>query len=375
MSKKVAIIGPAWPYRGGLANFNERLAREWMGRGAEVDIHTFIKQYPDFLFPGTSQFTESPAPIGLNIFRTVHAYNPLQWPSGASKLLAENYDLTLFRFWLPAMGPALGYAASVLARSSNTRVVALVDNLYPHESRPLDRWLTNRFVTKPHAFVTMSTVVADQLRKVSGGRPVCSSPHPIYDDYGSKVDRRTARERLGIDQDVPVLLFFGFIRKYKGLDLLFDALANDLIKKWNIKIVIAGEWYEDPETYKTMSKDLGLENMLIWHDHFIAESEIANYFSAADAVVQPYRNATQSGISALAYAYNTPIISTRVGGLAEVVDDGVTGYLCDPDPDSIRNAILRWLETTDRKPMFDAISEKRAGMTWDRLIDVIENCG
>ncbi len=374
MSNKVAIIGPAWPYRGGLANFNERLAREWMKRGADVDIHTFTKQYPGFLFPGTSQFTDSPPPSDLNIRRTIHAYNPLLWRSAATEITAGNYDLALIRFWLPAMGPVLGHVASALARFSRTRVVALVDNLYPHESRLLDRWLASRFVAKPHAFVTMSNLVADQVRMVSAGRPVCSSPHPLYDDYGGKVDQATARERLGIESDVPVLLFFGFIRKYKGLDLLFKALASDHVKNRNIKVVIAGEWYEDPESYKNMAKDLGLGDILIWHDHFIAESEIATYFSATDAVIQPYRNATQSGISALAFAYDKPLISTRVGGLSEVVEDGITGYLCDPDPESIRSAILRWIETTDRKPMSDAISNQRAHMTWDRLIEVIENC-
>jgi glycosyltransferase involved in cell wall biosynthesis len=374
MIKKVAIIGPAWPYRGGLANFNERLAREWMKRGADVDIHTFTKQYPDFLFPGTSQYTDSPVPTDLNIRRTIHAYNPLLWRSSSKKIVEGNYDLALIRFWLPQMGPALGHVASALANTSRTRVIALVDNLYPHEARPLDRWLTNRFVSKPDAFVTMSKVVADQLKKISNGRPVCSSQHPLYDDYGSAIDQATARERLGIKSNVPVLLFFGFIRKYKGLDLLLKAIASELVMNHKIKVLIAGEWYEDSESYKKMARDLGLGEMLIWHDHFIAESDVAAYFSAADAVIQPYRNATQSGISALAYAYNKPLISTRVGGLSEIVEDGISGYLCDPDPESIRNAILRWVNATDSDNMLESIASQHEKMTWGHLIDVIEAC-
>jgi glycosyltransferase involved in cell wall biosynthesis len=374
MSKKVAIIGPAWPFRGGLANFNERLAREWKLQGNDVTIHTFTKQYPSFLFPGTSQFTDGPAPTDLTIRRSIHAYNPLQWRTASNEIRAGNYDLVLIRFWLPAMGPVLGHIASSLVRSSSTKVTALVDNLYPHESRPLDRWLTNQFVRHPHAFVTMSKVVADQLTKLAGQRPVCTALHPIYDDYGSAIDQREARSRLGIESEGPVLLFFGFIRKYKGLDLLLKAIASDTIRRQNMRIVIAGEWYEDAAPYKALANSLGVNEMIIWRDHFIPESEISTYFSAADAVVQPYRNATQSGISALAFAYNKPLISTRVGGLSEIVDDGITGFLCDPDPDSIRDAIVRWTEMQDKKLLLDAIAAQRADMTWARLIDVIEKC-
>ncbi len=375
MSKNIVIIGPAWPFRGGLANFNERLAREWIKRGDEVTIHTFTKQYPSMLFPGTSQFSDSPAPTDLTIKRSIHAYNPLQWRSASKRIADANYDLVLIRFWLPAMGPALGHVAASLVGDSGTRVVALVDNLYPHESRPLDRWLTNRFVKHPHAFVTMSQTVAGQLQQLVDGRPVCQAQHPIYDDYGPAIDRLEARKKLGIEADGPILLFFGFIRKYKGLDLLLQALSVGNLRDRGLKVIIAGEWYEDSSIYKTLTAKLGLDDMIAWHDHFIPESEIATYFSAADAVVQPYRNATQSGISALSFAYSKPLISTRVGGLAEVIVDGKTGFLCDPDPTSIHEAISRWINTPDLNPMLDAIAARRSEMTWGRLIDVIEECG
>jgi len=374
MSKKIAIIGPAWPFRGGLANFNERLAREWMVRGDDVTIHTFTKQYPDMLFPGTSQFSGSPAPTDLTIERSIHAYNPLQWGSASQRIASAQYDLALIRFWLPAMGPSLGRVATALARAPRTKVVALVDNLYPHESRFLDRLLTNSFIKVPHTFVTMSNVVAGQLKQLVDGRPVCKAPHPIYDDYGKAIDQKEARNRLGIDSDGPLLLFFGFIRKYKGLDLLLQALNDPIFRSMGLKVVIAGEWYEDPDTYKALSNNLNLGDMILWHDHFIQESDISTYFSAADAVVQPYRSATQSGISALAYAYSKPLISTRVGGLAEVIDDGSSGFLCDPDPLSIRDAILRWINMSNIEPMLDTIAQRRAEMTWGRLIDIIENC-
>jgi len=374
MRKKVAIIGPAWPYRGGLANFNERLAREWMLRGCDVTIHTFTKQYPDMLFPGTSQFSDIPAPADLTIERSIHAYNPLQWQSASKRIAAAHYDLALIRFWLPAMGPSLGRVASALVSTQRTKVVALVDNLYPHESRPLDRWLTNSFIKHPHAFVTMSSVVAGQLKHHVDDRPVCQALHPIYDDYGQALDQTQARTKLGIDFAGPILLFFGFIRKYKGLDLLLRALAELKLKNREVKVIVAGEWYEDATMYKKLAKTLRLDDMIVWHDHFIPESEIATYFSASDAVVQPYRNATQSGISALAFAYSKPLISTRVGGLAEIIEDGKTGFLCDPEPTSIRDAIERWIHSPDMEPMLKAIDNRRSEMTWDRLLDVIETC-
>jgi D-inositol-3-phosphate glycosyltransferase len=374
MNKRIAIIGPAWPFRGGLANFNERLAKEWMARGNHVTIHTFTKQYPDFLFPGTSQFSDSEAPSDLSIERSIHAYNPLQWRFAAATIAARTYDLVLIRFWLPAMGPALGHVAASLVGNSGTRVVALIDNLYPHEPRPLDRWLTNKFIAHPHGFVTMSNMVASQLQQLVGGKPVCQAPHPMYDDYGAAIEQSQARIKLGIERDAPVLLFFGFIRKYKGLDLLMHALNDQRLRDVGLKVVIAGEWYEESSPYKSLAAELNLDDMLIWHDHFISESNIATYFSAADAVVQPYRNATQSGISALSFAYSKPLISTRVGGLAEVIEDGQTGFLCDPEPTSICDAIVRWIHTPDKDAMVNAIGQRRSQMTWERLINVIEAC-
>lgn len=375
MSKSIAIIGPAWPFRGGLANFNERLAREWMARGDRATIHTFTKQYPGFLFPGTSQYSDQPAPSGISIERTLHAYNPLQWRTAANKILAQEHDLILIRFWIPAMGPSLGYVAGQLVERSDSRVVALVDNLSPHETRPLDTWLTDRFIRHPHAFITMSNAVAEPLRRAVDGRPVCQTPHPLYDDYGLKLNQVEARNRLGINADAKVLLFFGFIRKYKGLDLLLDALSDDRFRNSNVKVVIAGEWYDDPAPYRATAKRNGLDETILWHDRFIPENEISTFFSAADAVIQPYRNATQSGISALSYAYDKPLISTKVGGLTEIIDDGETGFLCEPEPTSIREAIVRWLNEPDPSKMQEFIHAKRATMTWSRLIGTIESCG
>ncbi len=360
---KIAIIGPAWPYRGGLATFNEYLAEKLISDGHQVDLHTFSHQYPSFLFPGTTQFTDKPRPEGLHIERSLHAYNPIRWPSTQKKLVQRGYDLAIIRYWIPAMSPVLSAMASALAQSG-TKVLALVDNVYPHEARPLDRWLTDRFLRYPHVFLAMSQVVSDQLRSQVGTRPVYYSPHPIYDNYGPPVAPQEAKKELVLPEKEPLLLFFGFIRPYKGLDLLLEAVSDERFKDKKFKVVVAGEWYEDSRSYYEMIKKLNIGERLIMKDHFIPESQVATYFSAADVVIQPYRNATQSGISALAYAYRKPLISTKVGGLAEIVEEGKTGFLCDPDPKSIADGIQRYFENTNEDLMAEAIERQAESMSW-----------
>lgn len=370
---KIAIIGPAWPFRGGLASYNERLAKAWQDQGADVTIHTFTRQYPSILFPGTTQFTDKPAPSDILIKRTIHGYNPFNWFSAGNYIADQKYDIVLFRYWLPALAPAFTVIASRIKKNGHTKIIALVDNLYPHEGRPFDKWLTNRFIRKPHGFLTMSQLVKDQVVAVAGNRPVVFTPHPIYDDYGSILDVDVARKQLGLPLNTKLMLFFGFIRKYKGLDLLISALRDSRLQDTSFKVVIAGEWYDDPKPVKDLVAQLGVSDKIIWRDHFIADSEVAAYMSAADVVIQPYRNATQSGISALAHAFNKPLISTRVGGLAELIDDGQTGFLCDPNPTSIADAIVRWLTFDHCDEMYRLIAKKRESMTWNSCIHAIES--
>jgi D-inositol-3-phosphate glycosyltransferase len=366
---KIAIIGPAWPYRGGIATFNEYLAEILLSQGHEVHIHTFSKQYPGFLFPGTSQFTDKPCPKGLQIERSLHAYNPLTWPGTQKKLVQQQYDLVIIRYWIPAMSPVLSSMASALSRSGS-RVVALVDNLYPHEARPFDRWLTRLFLPHPHAFLAISKVVRTQLLELVGDRRVYYTPHPIYDNYGPALDQLEARKQLELPEKERIILFFGFIRRYKGLDLLLEAIADKRFQDQDVKLVVAGEWYEDSASYRAIVDRHKLSDRIIWMDHFIPETQVAALFSAADAVIQPYRSATQSGISALAYAYRKPLISTDVGGLSEVVVEGKTGFLCEPEPGSIADAIHRFLANTNTG-MLSAINEQAQLMSWEHLSECI----
>jgi len=367
---KIAIIGPAWPYRGGIATFNEYMARNLISNGHKVDLHTFSHQYPSFIFPGTSQFTDKPHPEGLHIERSLHAYNPFTWLKTRKNLIQGQYDLVIIRYWLPAMSPVLSAMASALARSG-TKVLALVDNLYPHEKRPLDRWLTGLFLPYPHSFLAISKLVEQQLRELVNDRPVLYSPHPIYDNYGPHLDQNKAREQLNLPQTGKLLLFFGFIRRYKGLDILLEALSDQRFVDKDFKLVVAGEWYEDSRSYYDLVDRLNLHDRVIWKDHFIREDEVATYFSAADVVVQPYRSATQSGISALSYAYRKPLISTNVGGLSEIMEDGKNGFLCEASAESLADGIQRYLDFTNVEGMAVSIEEQAQSMSWDRLSEVI----
>lgn len=375
MVKSIAILGPSWPFRGGIAASSELLARAWQAKGDQVALHTFTEQYPSFLFPGSTQFTDTLKPEDLSIYRTLHGYQPLNWIKAGRVLAKANYDLLLIRYWLPALAPALGTVASMVKRHSNTTICALVDNLFPHEARPLDRYLSQYFIRQPDAFLTLSHVVEAQLSDLVD-KPVCYTPHPVYDAYGPRIDQSEARRRLHLPDvhENPLLLFFGFIRKYKGLDLLLSALKSDRIRHSNLKVVIAGEWYDQKEAYASLLNDPEIVDKIILRDHFIPDRDIATYLSAVDAVVQPYRSATQSGISAIAYAYDKPLISTNVGGLAEIIDDAQTGFLCKPEPEDIAIAIQRWLAVADPTPMAKAIAEKKKAMSWSSCVDAIERC-
>lgn len=375
MAKSIAILGPSWPFRGGIAASSELLARAWQAKGDQVSLHTFTKQYPAFLFPGSTQFTETPKPDDLTIYRTLHGYQPINWFKAGKVLAKAKYDLLLIRYWLPALAPALGTVASIVKRHSDTRICALVDNLFPHEARPLDQYLSRNFIRQPDAFLTLSNIVKDQLVDLVD-KPICYTPHPVYDSYGPLIDQTAARRRLQLPegQDYPLLLFFGFIRKYKGLDLLLSALKSDRLRASNLKLVIAGEWYDNKDDYASLLHDPEIADKIILRDRFIPDSEIATYLSAVDAVVQPYRSATQSGISAIAYAYDKPLISTNVGGLAEIIDEARTGFLCNPDSEDIASAIQRWLQMPDREAMGTAIAEKKKAMSWTSCVDAIERC-
>ena len=364
------IIGPAHPLRGGLASFNERLARAFQAEGHRVVIYTFSLQYPGFLFPGTTQYSSEPAPEGLDIRVRINSVSPLNWVSVGRELRALNPSLVVVRFWLPFMGPCLGSILRFLQPLKSCRVLCIADNIIPHEKRPGDTPFTRYFVRAVDGFVTMSKKVLTDLRSFDTNKPAAFVPHPLYDNFGDPVPLVRARAELGIAPDDKVILFFGFIRKYKGLDILFRAMAEPAMRASGIRLLVAGEFYEDSKPYMDLLDSLQLGDRVILRTEFIPDSRVRYYLCAANLVVQPYRNATQSGVTPLAYHFGRPMVVTRVGALPDMVPEEKVGLVCEPDPASLAQAILRFF-SMDPMLFAKGIEEEKQQYTWHRLVQTL----
>ena len=377
---RIGILGTTWPYRGGLAAFNERLARQFMAEGHEVEIFTFTLQYPDFLFPGKTQYSDDPRPSDMSITRVMNSINPFTWLKTVRAIRKAGIELIVIKFWIPLMAPCLGTIAR-LCRRRGIRVVSILDNVIPHEPHFWDKWLIRYFVRSVDKFVAMSeSVRQDCLLFLPDSRKDCVAltPHPLYDNFGEAVEKSEARRLLGLPSDKTILLFFGFIRDYKGLDLLMKAYAK--VRRDNVQctkdllLVVAGEFYNNSEQYKTLEKELGIEGTIAWHTDFIPDDKVRLYFSAADLIVQPYKSATQSGVTQIAYHFEKPMLVTNVGGLAEIVPDGKVGYVCEVSESSVADAISRFaaMEPTQREQQFRKhIQTEKQKYAWTNMTRLI----
>lgn len=371
--KKIVIIGPAHPLRGGLASFNQRMARAWQDKGYEVIIYSFSLQYPSFLFPGTSQYTDEPAPKNLHIISCINSINPFTWITTGIEIRKMAPDLVIFRYWLPFMAPALGSIARIIRGNKKTKIIALTDNIIPHEKRPGDRVLSDYFVNSCMGFISMSESVLNQLDTFDSVKPRTYHAHPLYDNFGPAITRDEALNNLKLDPSYRYLLFFGFIRDYKGLDILLDAFADESLRNYKIKLIIAGEYYSDSSPYIQQIERLNLAPHLEIHTHFIPDSSVVSYFCAADVIVQPYRNATQSGVTQIAYHFDKPMITTNVGGLSELVPDGKAGYVCEPDAQNISAAIEKFFKLNKSEEFVSFVREEKKKFSWNHFVESIEN--
>ena len=368
------IVGPAHPLRGGIADFNEALCSALIAEGIQTSIVSFYLQYPGFLFPGKTQTTGNQVPQTLNIQPLISSINPFSWRKAAAYIRKQRPDFVVIRYWLPFMSPALSTIARHV-RKAGIRVIAITDNVIPHEKRIGDKWLTQYFVNSCDAFIAMSTTVVEDLKKFTTNKPVAFSPHPVYDIFGEKISKAAARKNLGLEMGEKVILFFGFIRTYKGLDLLLEAMADEQVRKRDVKLVVAGEFYGDQEKYRKLVAALGLTGRIIFHSSYIGKEEVKNFFCAADLVVQPYRSATQSGITQIAYHFERPMIVTDVGGLSEMVPDGKVGYVVPVNAAGIARRIVDFY-SENKESFFErnAATEKER-FTWkgfvNNLIDLV----
>jgi len=369
---KIVLLSPAHPLRGGIAASSERLAQALQEQGHQVVIYSFSLLYPDFIFPGKTQYTDDPRPLDLTIKIRLNSVNPFNWIAVGREVAREQPDRVLVRFWLPLMGPALGTVLRITHWFSGEKpkITALVDNIIPHEKRPGDRLFARYFVQACDDFVVMSRSVGAEIQQFSTSKPVRYAPHPIYDNYGDALPMAEARRQLNIPVEVPLLLFFGFIRAYKGLDLLLEALARQKsVQGRPVHLLIAGECYEDWSIYQAIIDKHGLAGTLHVHTDFIPAETVRVFFSAADLVVQPYKTATQSGISQIAYHFDKPMVVTQVGGLAEIVTDGVSGYVVAPAPGAIAAAIHDFFAMDRALTLVAGVQKEKQRFSWAYLIE------
>lgn len=370
MKKKVIIIGSAWPLRaGGLATFNERLAQQFMQEGYDTTLYTFSLQYPNFLFPGSTQFSKEPAPTHLKIKSCINSINPLNWLKIGNELRKLKPDTIVVRFWMPFFGPCLGTILRMVRFNQFTQIICIADNVIPHEKRWGDTLLTKYFLASVHRFITMSEKVNLDLHTFTH-KPSMNVVHPMYDNFGTKVSKEEARKHLDLPLDEKIILFFGFIRKYKGLDLLLEAMHDYRIKEASIKLLIAGEFYDHKEEYDTIILKNKLEQNLYLRTNFIENKEVKYYLSAADFVIQPYRQATQSGVTPLAYHFEKPMLVTNVGGLASLVPHLKVGIVTDPNSSSIAEGILKLYELGEEY-FLKHLCEVKKNFSWEHLTAAI----
>ena len=306
---KIVLLGTAWPYRGGLASFNERLIKQFSIEGHETQIITFTLQYPSILFPGKTQYSDSPPPPEIKITRKVNSINPFNWRKVGNQIKDIAPDILIIKYWMPFMAPCFGTIAGIVKKNKKTKVVCIADNIIPHEQKFYDRSFTRYFIKNVDAFVVMSDSVLRDLAQFNRSKLRAKNPHPLFDNFGEKVSKEIACSKLGLDVSKNYILFFGFIRAYKGLDLLLKAFADLRIKELKIQLIIAGEFYEDEKPYEQLIKELQLTDSVHSFPKFISDEEVKNYFCAADLVVQPYKNATQSGVTQIAYHFEVPMLS------------------------------------------------------------------
>ena len=367
MVNKLVIIGPAWPLRGGLSAFDEKLATQFTDKGIQTRIDTFSLQYPSILFPGKSQYTTDPKPNNVNIEVCINSINPFNWIKIGLKLHREKPDLIIVRFWIPFLAPCLGTILKIAKKNKHTKVISIVDNMIPHEKRIGDRLLTTYFVKTVDGFIAMSEKVKNDIKTFSQ-KPVSISPHPIFNHFGDPITKLEARLQLGLPKEDKIILFFGYIRKYKGLDLLIHAMANEAIKKLGIQLMIVGEFYEDASAYHDLVSSLGLQDQIKFYSNYIPDGEVKNYVCSADFIIQPYRNATQSGVTPLAYHFEKPMLVTNVGGLADTVPNLKTGIVVAPTTEAIAKGIETLYELGETNFIPNIIEEKKK-YSWAQMTE------
>ena len=367
---KIVLVGPFPPFRGGISDLNAALA-DHLSKRHEIHAINFTTQYPKVLFPGKTQFKKGDSAQEVDSIRCLSSINPFSWRKTAYKIIDIEPDLVLFRFWLPFFAPAFSGVAKKIRKYSDATIMAICDNIIPHEERLLDTRLTKRFFGFIDSFIVLSKKVENELLSFVPEAKYKYSPHPIYSIFNNTLSKEQAKAELKLATK-KVLLFFGLIREYKGLDILINAMEKIKTELEDYTLLIVGECYENENKYTELIKKAGITDNVKCHYSFIPDNEVGKYFSAADVVVLPYKTASQSGIVQIAYHFDTPVIVSNVGGLPEIVDEGKTGYCVEPNSNAFAKAIKAFYENDNISEMNSNISQYKSQFSWDAMVKAIE---
>ncbi len=350
----------------------ETMAREFSSRGDQVDIKTFTLQYPQILFPGKSQTLDTLPPDDLKIERCVNTMNPFNWIKVGRQIRRERPDFVLMKYWTPFMAPCFGTIARIARKNKHTKVICQIDNVEPHERHMIDHPCNFYFLRSIDGFVYMSEQVNRELKCYSN-RAAIFSPHPMFENFGQRVNREEACEKLGLDPQYSYAMFFGLIREYKGLDILLEAWGKLKAegKTEGRKLIVAGEFYSSRERYISQIKSCGIGDEVILHEGFVADDMVKYYFSATDFITLPYHTATQSGVTQIAYNFSLPMIVTNVGGLPEIVPNDRVGYVCQPTFSSVAEAIEKAWSDNNLERFKENLIEERKRFSWAEMCNKI----
>ena len=363
---RISLIGPFPPFRGGISDFNLALSNE-LNKTHDLQIINYSTQYPIFLFPGKTQYKDD-VDKSQRSERVLSSINPFTWRKTVNRIIEFQPDIAVIHYWMPFFTPALRKIAVLLKKKNDIKIIAICHNLIPHEKYGFNQFLTKMFLNKIDRFVVMSESVKLDLLKIVPNTKYRLNPHPIYNIFGNTINRGLARKNLGIEAK-NVILYFGLIREYKGLDILLNSIPKIKQELNDFIVIVAGECYEKTEKYSDIIEKLQIQDSVELRLKFIPDNEVSEYFSAADVVALPYRTATQSGITQIAYNFNTPVIVSDVGGLAEIVLNGKTGYVVKPDSNEFAKAIVKYF----KKDKFDEYSHNirthKQLFSWEKFVD------
>jgi glycosyltransferase involved in cell wall biosynthesis len=366
----ILVIGTAYPLRGGIAHYNALLATH-LSKRHHVDVVTFKRQYPKLLFPGKSQMETGDPGVPIKSEQLIDSINPINWIRVGLQLRKRRPDIVIFKYWLPFFGPCLGTICRIIRWRQSARVIAICDNVIPHEHRPGDRLFTRYTFRAVDGYIVQSDTVENDLKKMVQNPLYRKVAHPVYENFGPPIPKSEARRRLGLTGE-NFILFFGYVRRYKGLHTLIDAMK---FVKENISatLLVVGEFYDTESDYREHITREDLGNIIHIISDYVPNEKVAEYFSAADVVVLPYHSATQSGIVQIAYNFNKPVIATDVGGLKEVVLDNLTGLIVPAEnAEILANAIIKFYDQKMEDRFSSRIQEEKKKYSWDSMVKAIE---